>query len=97
VDRKVYFDNPSVDPVPTNSVARPFGDPGQYPPAEPMKFSAIRDFQSPSRAYAISDIDQAFPQLDPSVTWWWELPNKPVHGRVRNQVFFDGHVEAVKW
>ena len=99
VDRKVYFDNPNVDPNPTNSTtdARPFGDPGQNPPLAPMKLSAVRDHQSPSSAFAISDMDQALPQLDPSVGWWWELPNKPVHGAVRNQVFFDWHVEAVKW
>jgi prepilin-type N-terminal cleavage/methylation domain-containing protein/prepilin-type processing-associated H-X9-DG protein len=97
VDRKVYFDNPNVEPNPVNPKARPFGDPGQSPPQEPMKLSAIRDHQPPSNVFAISDVDQAFPQLDPSVTWWGELPNKPVHGTVRNQVFFDGHVQAVKW
>jgi prepilin-type N-terminal cleavage/methylation domain-containing protein/prepilin-type processing-associated H-X9-DG protein len=97
VDRKVYFDNPNVDPDPTNSLtqARPFGNPNGN--LQPMKLSAIADHQSPSRAFAISDVDQALPELDPSVSWWGELPNKPVHGEVRNQLFFDWHVEAVKW
>ncbi len=40
------------------------------------------------------DID---PNLNPSVSWWTDLPNKPVHGAVRNQLFFDWHVQAVKW
>lgn len=97
VDRKVYFDNPNVDPDSTNSEARPFGYPGQNPPLEPMRLSAVGDHESPSRVFAISDLDQALPELDPSVSWWGELPNKPVHGEVRNRVFFDWHVEAVKW
>jgi prepilin-type processing-associated H-X9-DG protein len=25
------------------------------------------------------------------------LPNRPVHGQVRNQLFFDWHVQAIKW
>jgi len=33
---------------------------------------------------------------DPSVFWWSDLPNKPVHGAVRNQLFFDWHVQAVQ-
>jgi len=42
-------------------------------------------------------VDQAIPSLNPSVSWWSDLPNKPVHGAVRNQLFFDWHVQAVKW
>lgn len=96
-NRKIYFDNPEINPNATNSTARPFGNPGVNPPLQPMKLSEIRDFNSPSSTFAISDMDQALPQLDPSVTWWSELPNKPVHSTVRNQVFFDWHVAAVKW
>ncbi|HKI68375.1 MAG TPA: hypothetical protein VKA67_02215, partial [Verrucomicrobiae bacterium] len=95
VARKVYFDNPNVDAAPTNSQARPFGNPNGNVP--PMKLSAVSEFQPPANAFAISDVDKALPQLDPTVSWWWELPSKPVHGAVRNQLFFDWHVEAVRW
>ncbi|MDE3066724.1 MAG: prepilin-type N-terminal cleavage/methylation domain-containing protein [Verrucomicrobiota bacterium] len=95
VDRKVYFDNPNISPNPTNSEVRPFGDPATG--LEPMKLSAVGGYQSPCNVFAISDVDQALPQLNPSVSWWWELPNRPVHGAVRNQLFFDWHAEAVKW
>ena len=96
-NQKVYFDNPNIDPNPTNMAARPFGDPGTSPLLEPMRLSGMIGYQPLSRAFAISDVDQALPELNPGVSWWPELPNKPVHGRVRNQVYFDGHVEAVKW
>jgi prepilin-type processing-associated H-X9-DG protein len=29
------------------------------------------------------------------VTWWTDLPYQPVHGEVRNALFFDWHVESV--
>ncbi len=95
IGRKVYFLNPNIEPNPANPGARPFGDPSTSTP--PLKTSAISSHQSPSAAFAISDVDQALPQLNPSVSWWTDLPNKPVHGAVRNQLFFDWHVEAVKW
>lgn len=99
INRKVYFDNPDVDPNPTNSQARPFGLPpfNGAKAIAPMKLSAIGGHQPPSEVFAISDLDQALPQLNPSVSWWPTLPNKPVHGAVRNQLFFDWHVAAVKW
>jgi prepilin-type N-terminal cleavage/methylation domain-containing protein len=67
-NQKVYFDNPNIDPNPTNMAARPFGDPGVNPLLQPMKVSAIRDFQSPSETFAISDVDQALPELNPGVS-----------------------------
>jgi prepilin-type N-terminal cleavage/methylation domain-containing protein len=93
--RKVYFLNPDIDPNPLNSVP-PFGNPGP-PMVQPLKITSFDSYKSPSTIFAISDVDQALPSLNPSVSWWTDLPNAPVHGAVRNQVFFDWHVEAVKW
>ena len=96
VGRKVYFLNPDLDPNPLNSVP-PFGNPGKSPPVQPLKMGAFDSYTSPSAIWAISDVDQALPSLNPTVSWWSDLPRQPVHGAVRNQVFFDWHVQAVRW
>jgi len=92
--RKVYLLNDDLDPSPLNRVP-PFGYPSPVLP--PIKYGAMDTYISRSQIYAISDVDQAIPSLNPSVSWWTDLPNKPVHGAVRNQLFFDWHVQAVKW
>jgi prepilin-type N-terminal cleavage/methylation domain-containing protein len=96
VGRKIYLLNSDIDPSP-NQVP-PFGYPPNNGPAVlPIKYNSIDTYAPRSHLYAITDMDQAFPGLDPTISWWTDLPNKPVHGAVRNQVFFDWHVEAVKW
>ena len=93
--RKVYLLNDDLDPSPLNRVP-PFGYPVD-PPIMPVKYSTMDSYVSRSQIYAITDVDQAIPALNPSVSWWTDLPNKPVHGAVRNQLFFDWHVQGVKW
>jgi prepilin-type N-terminal cleavage/methylation domain-containing protein len=93
--RKVYLLSDDIDPNPVNRVA-PFGYPGP-PTLRPLKYSDMDRFLPPGQVYAITDVDQAIPSLNPSVSWWSDLPNRPVHGPVRNQLFFDWHVQAVKW
>jgi prepilin-type N-terminal cleavage/methylation domain-containing protein/prepilin-type processing-associated H-X9-DG protein len=97
VGRKIYLLNSDVDPSP--NVVPPFGYPvnSGSPAIQPIKYNAIDSYGPKSQIYAITDVDQAFPGLDPSISWWTDLPNKPVHGSARNQLFFDWHVEAVKW
>ena len=92
--RKVYLLNDDLDPSPLNRVP-PFGYPS--PVIQPLKYSALDNFVPRSQIYALSDVDQAIPSLNPSVSWWSDLPNKPVHGAVRNQLFFDWHAQGVKW
>jgi len=92
--RKVYLLNDDLDPSPLNRVP-PFGYPDPVTP--PLKYSAMDSYVARSQIYAITDVDQALPSLNPSVSWWTDLPNKPVHGAVRNQLFFDWHVQAIKW
>jgi prepilin-type N-terminal cleavage/methylation domain-containing protein/prepilin-type processing-associated H-X9-DG protein len=96
VGRKVYLLNDDLDPSPLNRIP-PFGYPD--PPTPPLKFTAglFDTYVSRSQVFAITDVDQALPNLNPSVSWWSDLPNKPVHGAVRNQLFFDWHVQGVKW
>ncbi len=94
VGRKILLLNDDLDPNPLNKVP-PFGYPD--PLSMPLKLSAFDNWLPPAQVYAITDVDQSFPGLNPSVSWWSDLPNKPVHGAVRNQLFFDWHVQAVKW
>jgi prepilin-type N-terminal cleavage/methylation domain-containing protein len=98
IGRKIYLLNDDVDPNPVNRIP-PFGYPatGGNPLILPLKFGAFDSFAPPSQVFAISDVDQAFPTLNPTVSWWTDLPNKPVHGAVRNQLFFDMHAQAVRW
>lgn len=94
VGRKVYLLNDDIDPSPARREP-PFGYPS--PEAQPLKYASIQKQALNAELFAISDVDQAIPSLDPSVTWWSDLPNRPVHGPVRNQLFFDWHVQSVKW
>ena len=96
VGRKVFLLNDDLDPDPANRVP-PFGYP--FPPneARPLNVTSFPSFASPSSTFAVSDVDQAIPILNPMISWWSDLPNAPVHGSVRNQLFFDSHVEAVRW
>jgi prepilin-type N-terminal cleavage/methylation domain-containing protein/prepilin-type processing-associated H-X9-DG protein len=98
VGRKVFLLNSDADSSPLNQVP-PFGYPatGGSPPLRPLKITAFDNWIPPAQLFAVSDVDQAIPSLNPSVSWWSDLPNKPVHGAVRNQLFFDWHVQAVKW
>ena len=65
------------------------------PVAAPLKLSSFDTYQSPSSIYAITDVDKG--NINPTVSWWSDLPYEPVHGAVRNQLFFDWHVEAKRW
>jgi prepilin-type N-terminal cleavage/methylation domain-containing protein/prepilin-type processing-associated H-X9-DG protein len=91
--RKCYLLNDDVDPNPLNWVP-PFGYPVS-PIAQPLKLSSFDNNMPPSSIFAITDVDKG--NINPTVSWWSDLPYEPVHGGVRNQLFFDWHVEAVRW
>jgi prepilin-type N-terminal cleavage/methylation domain-containing protein/prepilin-type processing-associated H-X9-DG protein len=97
IGRKIYLLNDDVDP--SAAKVPPFGYPpiGSSPEIRPLKLTGLDATTPPSRMFAITDIDQALPSLNPSISWWTDLPEKPVHGNVRNQLFFDWHVESVRW
>jgi prepilin-type N-terminal cleavage/methylation domain-containing protein len=89
--RKCYLLKPFVD-SPTNQV-RPFGYPSPVVP--PLKLSQVASYGPPCNQFAITDVDKInIP--DPTVSWWSDLPYKPVHGNVRNELYFDWHVAAKK-
>ena len=96
VGRKVFLLNDDADANPLSKVP-PFGYP--FPPdeANPIKLAMFDNNLPPSSVFAVTDVDQSIPILNPTISWWTDLPNKPVHGSVRNQLFFDWHVEAVRW
>jgi prepilin-type N-terminal cleavage/methylation domain-containing protein/prepilin-type processing-associated H-X9-DG protein len=94
--RKIYMLNDDVDPDPVR--VRPFGYPsvGGAPAILPLKITTFGVNTPYSSSFAMSDIDRAFPGMSPSIGWWEDLPWSPVHGSVRNQLFFDWHVEGVR-
>jgi len=92
--RKCYLLNDNVGPDPNNKVP-PFGYPatGGNPAIAPLKISALEKYSSPADLFAVTDVDK-INVPDPTVTWWSDLPDKPVHGQVRTELYFDGHVAA---
>jgi prepilin-type N-terminal cleavage/methylation domain-containing protein/prepilin-type processing-associated H-X9-DG protein len=93
IGRKCYLLDDDVDPSPSNWVP-PFGYPVS-PTAQPLKLSSFDNNMPPSSIFAITDVDKG--NINPTVSWWSDLPYEPVHDGVRNQLFFDWHVEAVRW
>jgi prepilin-type N-terminal cleavage/methylation domain-containing protein/prepilin-type processing-associated H-X9-DG protein len=93
--RKIYMLNDDVDLNPVSRV-QPFGYPTPAPGIPPMRMSAFDNYLPPSSVFAMTDIDQSSPLVSPAVGWWTDLPVSPVHGSVRNQLFFDWHVESVR-
>lgn len=74
-------------------------DPFGYPafngaaPKAPNKVSAIQAEASLSDVWLMMDADQlAFP----TAGWVGELPSQPVHGSVRNYIYFDHHIATKK-
>lgn len=89
IGRKIYLLNWDVDPSP--ATARPFGYPG--PLEQPMKLSDMTQFGSAAESWAVEDADQVSINVVP--TWYDDLPVRPVHDKVWNRLYFDGHVSAV--
>ena len=72
----------------------PFG----YPPSpdasamqKPHKMLEIQSYRPLSVVWVLTDVDQVA-ITNPDNTWRDQLPDKPVHGRVRNYLYFDNHV-----
>src|ERR1051326_553844 len=99
VGRKCYLlnDNVSADP---NTRVPPFGYPSVNgsPEIPPLKISDLEGYGPPGDFFAITDVD-AINVPNPTVSWWTDLPSKPVHGSVRNELYFDMPAAAkpVNW
>ena len=97
-DRTVYgvstagtgYELPGETGLPWN----PFGYPA--PTVQlPRKLSEIMTFRSLSRLWMLTDVDKVS-VTNPDNTWQSQLPDTPVHGKVRNYLYFDGHVRTRK-
>lgn len=94
--RKCYLLNDDLDPSPLNRTP-PFGYPATGGSVEitPLKISQLDNYLPPSGIFAITDVDK-INVPNPTVSWWSDLPYKPVHGNVRNELYFDWHVAVRK-
>ncbi|HTL54732.1 MAG TPA: type II secretion system protein [Candidatus Limnocylindrales bacterium] len=92
IDFVVNFD---IDPDPLVE-RRPFGYPGfaKRPRQQPLKYEQIGQYAPPSQAFALIDADQK--DVASTVDWYRYLPKQPIHGIVRNELFFDWHVATAK-
>lgn len=75
----------------------PFGYPtnAPAPPKLPHKLIEVQSFRSLSEVWMLTDVDKVS-VTSVENTWRDQLPDKPVHGTVRNYLFFDGHVATKK-
>lgn len=74
--------------------AAPFGKP-EWPTAGPLKLSRLAAAVNPATCPAMTDADKG--NVNPTLAGWKELPYQPVHGKIRNQLFFDWHVAGKSW
>ena len=92
-----YMASDQVTNIDTGVLTRPFGYPYTLPPFDENSDEAPKRLQqiaSPSSSWALTDVDQ---ENGYSAAYYYPyLPLTPAHGSVRNQVFFDWHVEAVR-
>ena len=73
----------------------PFGYPPDPTAQKPRKLQEVQAFRSLSRLWMLTDVDKVS-VTSPDNTWQSQLPDKPVHGKVRNYLYFDGHVSTRK-
>ena len=65
-----------------------------YPGGRMNRLKKFMEIKSPSTSFAITDADQQ--NSFPGGLYFSLIPVNKVHGDVRNQLFFDWHVEGVK-
>jgi prepilin-type N-terminal cleavage/methylation domain-containing protein/prepilin-type processing-associated H-X9-DG protein len=79
--------------APVNAFKYPFGRPNSA--IDPYPVHKTIDVLKPSASYAITDADKV--NMPYAASYADYLPLQAVHGnRLRNQLFFDWHVQAVK-
>ena len=69
---------------------------GKRPDQGPNKLTSLASVVSLSECWAVADIDQqaldASSSGNTSASWWNFIPTAPVHGKVRNYLYFDNHI-----
>ena len=94
VSNTVVFGFPSVGSVTNADNPVPFRIFGYYsPPEPPHRIPEIMTYAPITSVGVTGDFDQ---WSTDSAGWRDQLPAKPVHGRVRNWMFLDGHVATRK-
>jgi prepilin-type N-terminal cleavage/methylation domain-containing protein/prepilin-type processing-associated H-X9-DG protein len=66
----------------------PSGSTGQLPPHKLMEVAAEKPL---SDVWVLTDVDKIV-VTNPDNSWRGQLPDRPVHGNVRNYLYFDSHV-----
>ena len=78
--------------------SKAFGYPvGANPPAaatKPLKENVVLSATNRATFYTVRDVDQQIDGADTPPAWHGEIPSTPVHGKVRNWMLLDWHVEA---
>jgi prepilin-type N-terminal cleavage/methylation domain-containing protein/prepilin-type processing-associated H-X9-DG protein len=94
VSNTVVFGFPSVGSATNLDNPVPFRIFGYYnPPEPPHRISEIMSYAPITSVGVTGDFDQ---WSTDSAGWRDQLPLKPVHGKVRNWMFLDGHVATRK-
>jgi type II secretory pathway pseudopilin PulG len=93
-ERVSLLANRDIDPDPSNAL-KPFGYPARAgnPEQKPLALRALERWGSVASIFALTDADK---KNSPAIgnPWWSQLPGRPVHGSVRNELYFDWHVES---
>jgi type II secretory pathway pseudopilin PulG len=76
---------------------KPFGYPNVPNPANyqaPMKLADIEKYGSSAEIWSVTEADKGTVNPSGGGDWTDAVPYRPVHGRVRNRLYFDSHVAA---
>ena len=64
------------------------------PPNDPLKESVVLTATNIGSYYTLRDVDNDIDGTSNPPDWHLDIPTKAIHGRVRNWMFLDWHVEA---
>jgi prepilin-type N-terminal cleavage/methylation domain-containing protein len=83
--------NRDIDPG--AATVSPFGYPqrGAQPMRDSFKINELNRFGAPSDIFALTDADKKNSPASDN-PWFAQLPEKPVHGHYREELYFDWHV-----
>ena len=94
-DTKIATTDPAyiavTDPEYASRIQRPYGYP-TGPTLAPMKLSTL--LAKPRHEFVFAEID--IDSVASEAGWFYPPVSKPVHGKVRNALFFDWHVDVRK-
>jgi hypothetical protein len=92
-----YIASTAVTNINSGVVSWPFGYPYASPPFTRDSNEApkhLGEIYGPSTSWALTDADQQ--NAGPKAAYYKYLPVSPSHGTIRNELFFDWHVDQAK-